>query len=117
MGYKTVDLPASVQTAVGKLQAESDQLSKEASDLEKQSRKIRNRISEIENEIFEMSNPFKVGDIVRDEKEIEYRVTAIAKYGSPTGLMGIRLSDKGVEQYEKPRPIRSPQLTKMEGKI
>jgi hypothetical protein len=108
-----VDLPKGIQDRIATLQSKLDQLEKEARDFDTKQRKIRARVADIQDQIRDLANPFKVGDIVRDEKDVEYRVTGIRGY-SPTGLVGIRLNKQGVEAYEKPRSIHSPNLTKVE---
>lgn len=102
-----------VSLSTEQIDAELDQLRAELPPLQDKISEIRNRINKLERQKIELTTPFRPGDIVEDEMGVQYRVTDLNTYGG-AGCNGIRLTKQGHEAYQKPRPIYSKKLKKVE---
>ena len=95
---------------VAKLRAEADQLSEIIKEKNREISELNSSLKQIETEIIDLTVPWKVGDVVRDEKGVEYRVTHVRMGRGPSGLAGIRLHKNGSEAYKDPRTIWAKEL-------
>lgn len=94
------------------LEAERDQIDAEARELQAQLDELRSRRSKLNAEIASYRIPYQRGDIVEDEKGVQYRVTQVLWPGEPA-LRGIRLTKEGHEAHKDPRSIYSRRLRKV----
>lgn len=94
------------------LEAERDQIDAEARGLQDQLDQLRSRRIKINQQIASYRIPYERGDIVEDEKGVQYRVTQVLWSGEPD-LRGIRLTKEGHEAHKDPRSIYSRKLRKV----
>jgi hypothetical protein len=110
---QTKELSEQEQEVVDDLLKEQAELSAQQEVLEAERSLIYQRLREIGNELAEIKSPWKTGDIVQDEKGIQYRVTH-SHSGRETRPYGIRLQKSGAEAHKDPRTIWSNELTLVE---
>lgn len=100
---------------LAQIDAQVDQLNAKYRELTEQSDEVRAALRKLEAEKIELTVPYRVGDIIEDEKKVHYRVTHVGyrSGSSPLNLVGIRLTKEGHEAHKDPRPIYSAKVKKV----
>jgi chromosome segregation ATPase len=102
---------AIIDLSPDQLRAQIDQIKAQVETLNTEFRRLQDQRHELEARLTELTVPYRAGDIVIDERKVEYRVVDVRPSGQ---IRGLRLTKQGYEAQKDPRTIWSNKLRKVE---